>query len=273
MVGYLKAELPWDHYFLDLLPGDAKGIQVVISTECNGVDQAVTYELVASDVVLLGEGDLHDQTHESMVVEEEFNPFKIFTEGGLESSDESEEAEAGNGSDSEDSEQAEGEKPSFTSGCAYTIRIYPSNVYREQYRNNRPAVYTALGVIVILCTAMVFMVYDWFVKQRQRKLMASANRTNAIVNSLFPSTVRDRLFEDNNDHKSPDIHGNSSEFGDTDHATTSNFQRVLRQTFTNKGIEKHAPSGLRIRSSKPIADLFASATVMFADFNGEYGST
>ena len=253
MVGYLKAELPWDHYFLDLLPEDAKGIQVVVSTECNGIVQAVTYELVASAVILLGEGDRHDPTHEDMVVEELFNPMKVFSEGGLESSDEGGLAESAEEEDEED------ETDSSTSGCAYTIRIYPSDVYRQQYKNNRPAVYTALGVIVILTTAMVFMVYDWFVKQRQRKMMATANRTNAIVNSLFPSTVRDRLF----DNKPVGDGQFDSELG----ANTNNFRR-FRQPFTSKGTEKIVPKDLNIRPSRPIADLFASATVMFADFCG-----
>jgi hypothetical protein len=49
---------------------------------------------------------------------------------------------------------------------------------------------------------MVFMIYEHRVSRQQKLLMSSAQRSNAIVASLFPSNVRDKLYpQDSNDPK------------------------------------------------------------------------
>lgn len=40
---------------------------------------------------------------------------------------------------------------------------------------------------------VVFVLYDFYVERRQKLVMNKAERSSAIVSSLFPSTVRDRL--------------------------------------------------------------------------------
>jgi hypothetical protein len=77
-------------------------------------------------------------------------------------------------------------------------------------------------------------------------VVGAAARSNAIVTSLFPSTVRDRLLhEDNNDgnwqnqQRQSGLHANSN--GNRDNATSQSMK------------------------SKPIADLFPDCTVLFAD--------
>jgi hypothetical protein len=52
-----------------------------------------------------------------------------------------------------------------------------------------------MGVAIIAVTAVVFLMYDCFVRLHQQKLSRSANKSNAIVNSLFPENVRDRLLK------------------------------------------------------------------------------
>jgi hypothetical protein len=47
---------------------------------------------------------------------------------------------------------------------------------------------------VFFFTSLVFVLYDYIVQKRQAKVMASAIRTNNIVSSLFPLSVRDRLY-------------------------------------------------------------------------------
>jgi hypothetical protein len=91
-------------------------------------------------------------------------------------------------------------------------------------------------VLIFAFTSAVFLLYDWMVEQRQRKVMASAVHTSAIVSSLFPSTVRDRLFK-----------------ADEDNAAFQQSSGLESFFFTHRS------------GSRPIADLYASATVMFAD--------
>jgi hypothetical protein len=47
---------------------------------------------------------------------------------------------------------------------------------------------------IFLFTSLVFALYDRGVERRQRMVMTSAERSSTIVSSLFPSTVRDRLY-------------------------------------------------------------------------------
>ena len=47
-----------------------------------------------------------------------------------------------------------------------------------------------------LFQAAVFLLYTWTVERRQKLVLGTAERSSAIVSSLFPSEVRDRLADD-----------------------------------------------------------------------------
>jgi len=89
--------------------------------------------------------------------------------------------------------------------------------------------------------------YDWYVERRQRIVLTSALKTNAVVASLFPQKVRDRLLE-------------TTELSGTSMAKTEEFRLDSTQ-------------GLVPASSKsvPIADFYPETTVYFADIRGFTG--
>jgi class 3 adenylate cyclase len=93
---------------------------------------------------------------------------------------------------------------------------------------------------------MVFVAYDCFVQKRQDKVV---KKLNAIVSSLFPAQVVDRLMgKDQLNEKNNSSH-----------------------TFSNNGCNGLAMGGDHISnllSTKPIADLFPHTTVMFGDISG-----
>lgn len=80
--------------------------------------------------------------------------------------------------------------------------------------------------------------------------MASAKRTNAIVASLFPSNVRDRLL----DAAADDEEGKQKK-------TDWNTKAFKTKEF-NSGDLKGSEA---IFGSKPIADLFPETTILFMD--------
>ncbi|MGK3746771.1 MAG: hypothetical protein ACI8RD_010343 [Bacillariaceae sp.] len=84
---------------------------------------------------------------------------------------------------------------------------------------------------------------------RQQKVMKAAIQSTAIVSSLFPAKIRDRLLEIPDDKKG--ANGANSMFQPT---------KTRLRSFLNDG----EPS----ESSKPIADLFTDTTVLFADIAG-----
>jgi len=96
---------------------------------------------------------------------------------------------------------------------------------------------------------LVFAIFDFTFLRRQEKVMAEANRTNAIVSSLFPSTVRDRLLNEaqakveteNKKTQNPSMFGNKHRM----------------KTFLNETGLSELPC-----DSKPIAVSFPAVTVM-----------
>jgi hypothetical protein len=127
--------------------------------------------------------------------------------------------------------------PVVNDTCPYFLRLYPSQTMQNDYQSNDPIIFTICAVLIFAFTSLVFLVYDRLVEKRQRTVMTTAVHTSAIVSSLFPSTVRDRLFETDNDP----------------FRNERSFQNESWISFGDKVV------------SRPIADLYPSATVMFAD--------
>lgn len=205
IVAVLSAVIPWNDYLENLLPEGEDGIVVVISNE----RQQFTFEINGPHAHYLGPGDLHNPVYSSFVIA---NDFANFT------------------GDS-----------STTFG--YNLTLYPTQQFEDDHTQNHPRTYTLAVAFVFLFATSVFLVYDFFVERRQTRVLMTANRSNAIVNALFPANVRDRLMEE--------------------HETA---------TKDKQGTNAFTPSRPNIgglsQSSKPIADLFTEATVMFADIAG-----
>ena len=90
-----------------------------------------------------------------------------------------------------------------SSGCHPVLIVTPTEEY---FRNNdsnddvndtMPALYLTLivgGIFVLL--AAIFFIYDRQVQRRNHKMVHTAARSGAIVSSIFPLAVRQRLFRD-----------------------------------------------------------------------------
>ena len=163
LVAMLTASLPWHSYFEKVLPEGIDGIVLVVNNTCN---QTFSYLIEGPEISYLGLGDLHDP---------KYNDNHVDT--GLTSS--------------------------FVSvqNCLYSFHLYPTEEFEETYVTNKPWIYTLAVVFIFLLTTMVFIAYDCSVERRQTTVMTTASRSNAIVNSLFPANVRDRLMADEDNGK------------------------------------------------------------------------
>jgi class 3 adenylate cyclase len=90
---------------------------------------------------------------------------------------------------------------------------------------------------------LMFLVYDRLVERRQAIVLKSANQSSAIVSSLFPRNVTDRLL---------DIGSDSNK---TSFTAKIRLKSFLNDFQDNEGLQ-------------PIADLFPETTVLFADIAG-----
>jgi hypothetical protein len=228
MVAFLAAFIRWGVFFSDVLPAHERGLFVVLENDCG---DAFTYEILGHEAVYLGEGYVNDHRVDEggkLYDKFEVDPFSTLERSG---------------------------EHNF---CHYSVYTYPSKEWKSKFYTNAPIAYAMAVVGCFVITTIVFLMYDLLVQRRQDKVMASAKKTNAIVASLFPENVRDRLLQDiiNDDKKGRD-----------DQASKRGSWADPPNAFAGKRQGEDITSE-QIFGSKPIADLFPSTTIMFADMVG-----
>ena len=88
----------------------------------------------------------------------------------------------------------------------------------------------------------VFLLYDRYVEHRQKVVLSTAVKSNAIVSSLFPENVRDRLMDE------------------AIRPQTDGYDKRSSDMFRVQG-----DTSAYLKTSKPIADFFPSVTCIFAE--------
>lgn len=198
----------WQVYFEDVLPDadTAQGLLAVLENTC---DQAFTYVINGATAEYLGPGDLHNPSYDAYVVSTGFGAFlgNVLTRY-------------------EESE------------CIYNVRVYPSQELEEAFMTSGPTVFTIVVVCAFLFTSLVFLLYDFVVERRQNVVLKKAVQSTSVVNTMFPETVRDRLFDEGEKKSKSD-------------------------SFT---VDKSNDSN----ESAMVADLYQDCTVLFADLAGTF---
>ena len=248
IVAMISSTLPWQRYFLGLLPEvcclfkvlrslhpfiiahtiTAQGIKPIILVVSNKCDQAFSFRIDGPSVTYLGNEDIHETKFDPIKVSTQFSPFPDFE-------------------------------------CTHTLDLYPSSEFKNEYETSQPIIYTAAVVGMFLVTVMVFFLYDVLVQRRQRMVANKAARSAAVVSSLFPTRVAQRLIDDakiSADKKKqstkPLMLGNAAVRADV-HGLEATADRGGRLPGFDDG-----PGG------KPIAELFPTASVFFADIGMLY---
>ena len=212
IVGILVAVTSWQNLFDRLIPEGTNGIVCVVTDTC-GND--ITFELEGPRAVYLGPTDAHDPSFDQYGEHFDVEVNEFDDVDGL---------------------------------CTHTLHIYPSKTNREAYNTNEPKIYTSVVAMAFVVTAILLFVYDKLVTRRQEKTMDSALKTSALVVSLFPENVLDRVLEDAV-------------------APTKGETLASDDQGNHYSIEK---SGA-VLMARPIADFFPDSTIMFADMAGFTG--
>jgi hypothetical protein len=210
----------WASYFDDILPLHAKDISVVIDDSCTIPSTLIVR---GNHVVFGGKGDHHETHFDQYVTNSSWNTLEVIQDG----------TETG--------------LPYLSTHCPPSIKIYPTNSYKEQFNTNQPVYMTLTVALVFVFAILVFIAYDRLVERRQRLVLTKALQSTAIVTSLFPQNIAERLME--------------QQAADPKNKKAMNNNQRLR-SFVANGDNKIEVS------SAPIADLFPNATVFFADISG-----
>jgi len=243
-IGAVVAVLSWDMYFTDVLKKGSPLVHLVVENgKCGDV---FTLGINGDKVSLLGNSDNHDRNFSQMGIKSDFATAQT-----------------------------------AYLNCGYTIKVYPSQAFVDHYENKDPSFWTIFVVGLLVFVSIVFFVYDLYVEKRQFKYLSSAARSNAIVSSLFPEEVRDRLFgkDVEADKKDQGHYPESSKFRLRDYLSTENATHDEEGATDKLSASERVPDknsqmapndtiGVDMYQTKPIADLFPSTTIMFADIAG-----
>jgi len=213
LVSVLTAYIYWQSYFTNVLPEGQNGVVCVLSNSCG---QKYTYILHGAKVSYIGQGDLHESEYEHMRVETGY--------GAVLNQDITDPLDA---------------------QCFYNVYIYPSSEMENDHVTNNPMIFAATLLGTFLITSLIFLTYDRLVAQRHNLVETQAVQSSAVVSSLFPEKVRDRIMASTDSKKKKDTKFLSSE-----------ASKITDDAYAV------------VDDSMPIADLYPECTVLFADIVG-----
>jgi hypothetical protein len=242
--GLIITTIFWRLLLADILPNSVQGVVCVLS---NSLNESVTYQINGRDVVFLGTGDQHDTKYDDMVYWRDIGEYLAERAGPR-----------------TESYTSVGLDTGYTS---YTIHVYPSQTMEGTYMTSDPLVYAVIVAFIFVFTSLCFLAYDRLVE----KVMDTAVKSTAVVSSLFPEAVHERLFADNRSEVSAEF-GSKEMSPWKDSASKRGFGTepsvadLMRSSTHSRssGLEA-APGPRRGRKKKgrPIADKFADVTVLF----------
>jgi hypothetical protein len=247
--GFIYAIIDWDSYLSDLGQNELFGIDIVLYNTCG---QELTYAVTGNYVRFVGVGDLHTTEFNDHVrwVNITANVTNIMN------------------TDVDDILEV-----SLPGHCLYYVGIYPSAVFMDLHQSNLPTILSVTYAAVFVCIIIAFVLYDCNVQARNDKLIGAAVRSTAIVSSLFPTNVRDRLLAEK------EIEEDALNLSKKTNTKFSNLRAFLnkeRGTAEDSDDDDSDDSESdddsidisNIYKSKPIADLFPETTILFGDIVG-----
>ncbi len=224
IVGVIVGWLEWLYQFTNLLPTGVNGIIIVVSSEKN-CQPAFSLQIDGPDVKYLGKGDKVDRDNDGFMVTQKFDAWEPVEHCGH-----------------------------------YVFDIYPSEDFREHYDTVRPWIYSGTILLIFFIAFVVFLLYDWTVERHTENLETRAARTSAIVNSLFPANVRDRIMQgdDMPSKKKKDAEQNLFLIEQSNDSNRNADHQDFDTELNNHGNLQEDATGVFL--TKPIADLFPEAT-------------
>jgi class 3 adenylate cyclase len=225
IAGHLFAIVPWVVYFQEKRSTGTEPVIAVVTSSCG---HAFTFEIHDHSPILLAESDIHDPTYEDMA---ESGPLGEYTQDS----------------------------------CHFTLTVYPTAEYEDSYTSNNPLYYMLVVLAIFTCTSLAFLIFDHLVQKRQRTLVTTAQKQNALVSSLFPKSIQKKLMADLEEQI--DLNDVAKGKPKWNKSGTAGLRSYLNAGGMPDEMGPEA-SSQSIDRSKPIADLFPETTIMFADIAG-----
>jgi Adenylate and Guanylate cyclase catalytic domain len=233
MVAMLASSIYWRSFIRNILPDGSNGIHVVFSNPCTAT---FTYQINGPDVKYLGVGDHHHLKYTKRGISKSLYKLGRNT----------------------NSESVYTGAPIDEDYCPITIALFPSDEMRASFTTYHPIIFPIVVLLIFAFVSVVFFMYDKKVERRQQSVMSTAVRSSAIVSSLFPSEVRDRLYP---------IEGSIGRISSSPETAKGKLHSFLRES-QKPNVTVHQQDASNPLGASPIAELYPDTTVLFADISG-----
>jgi hypothetical protein len=232
MVGMLLATVAWDRYLSGLLPSDAvSGIMVELVNNCN---QSFTYMLNGSKSNYLGTDNFQNRTFTNtrFVVD-------LFEHDEHENSYDEGKRVHGDG----------------TNYCDFSMIVYSTQEFKDSISTDTAVTFTLIMAAVSALVVITFLMYDCYVRRRNTKVVEAAVRSDQILMSHFPSNVRSRLYEAQQNQEKEAM---AARGGIGAKSRLRHFLNGEETPVEGGDTDKAPPSEVLGFEGKPIADLYVT---------------
>jgi class 3 adenylate cyclase len=255
VVGMIAATWFWRDLIKDLLPEDHQGFVVVFENPCN---PSFTYQVDGPVTTYLGRGDLHDTRYDKYDgIHSEIKDLGSFSLSGSRHSF----------------------VPVNEEYCQFHISIYPSETMEASFTSQDPVIYMCVAILIFVFTSLLFVGFDFMVRRRHKVVLSTAETSNAVVSSLYPEEVRDRIKQTHIDKKQK---SKLKKIEKARRASTSRDRLTALRKQMKSGEDWDSAASLSDSGmflfdddnevtkldGSPIAEVYSETTVMMADIVG-----
>jgi hypothetical protein len=216
VVGYMIEVFAWKSFWQDVMPEGTEPVILHLESSCG--HQSI-YQVAGSEVKLLSQEQDYAGDYRDMGISSGFAKF------------------ANSPEIVDDAERS--------SICLYTMTVYPTPALEQEFDSQRPLGLALAMVAVFLVTAMMFFFFDVVMTRQRNAVIKNAKKQNALVSSLFPKSIQDKMLQDAEESKIENV-------------GKAGIKNYLNESTFESGAHDMNPSILH--KSKPIADLFPEST-------------
>ena len=183
-VGYFFSLISWPQLLTDILPRSLNGVTCVVQNSCN---QKITLKLSGENVEIVKQHEDISSKYQDMVHQYELASLDLSTY-----------STAWMDSHAWYTQQEQ----NYDGTChEYTLKVFPSKELEGRYVTILPVMYAVSVGLAFLLAVILFLLYDRVVERRQKLVLKTAVEARAIVSSLFPAVVRERLFQNTRERR------------------------------------------------------------------------
>jgi class 3 adenylate cyclase len=204
LVGVLSTLIDFEQLFNGALAEGSGGLLGVLDNNCGDI---FSFEVNGEDAVYLGPEDFHNTDHGSLNQKFEFASTLFESASSVEVN---------------------------SVYCPYTLRVYPQDMLYDDYVTTMPVVYSVTIAVVLLFVICVVLSYDCYLHRRMSKIEKAAEASRAIVSSLFPENVRDRILAEGR------------------RASITSAERALSRRGSNENIRRGSNENIRRGSNEKL---------------------